>query len=110
MKKPCDLCGGNGRITDSTGHVDVCDRCFGLGTVDVEATLSDEEARKSRRFYITAGIIAFFLGFYYVALYIAIEQFGLSFFLTLILFVGGHIAIFGSLLLYVMLKALKKEQ
>lgn len=109
MKKPCDSCGGDGRVVDATGHVDVCSRCFGLGTVDVETSLSEAEASKSRRFYLVAGIVLFFLGFYYVGLYIAIEEFGLSFFLTLILFVGGHVVIFGSLLLYVMMKTLRKE-
>ncbi len=107
MKKQCDLCGGTGRVRDSAGHTDICSRCIGLGEVEVDQPRSAGEARKSSRFYIILGIVAFFLGFYYIILYLAITKLGFSLFITIIFFVGGHVAIFGGFLFYVLFKQLQ---
>ncbi len=110
MKKPCEACNGTGNVKDSSGHIDICETCYGIGTVEVDQELTATEVRRSNRFFLVAGVTVFFLGFYYIILYVAINTYGFSFFLTLLLFVGGHVAIFGGLLMYVVFRALKSGE
>lgn len=111
MKIVCENCAGSGRIRDENGHSDICNICFGLGFVDVpDYTGSPVNKRRATRFYVFLSISAVVLGLYYVALYIALLRFGFSFLVTMVLFVGGHIAIFGGFMFYVLLKILKNNR
>lgn len=110
MRLACESCGGTGRVRDATGHTDICDKCLGLGYVDSKEEVESGETRKrSNRFYLIMVLFAFILGFYYVGLYIALTLYGFSLIVTMVLFVGGHLLIFGGFLMYVLLRVLNSN-
>lgn len=111
MKLACNLCGGTGRVKNENGHVDICDNCLGLGYLNEEDEKeSEEKRRRTARFYMLMSLAAVALGLYYVGLYVALKYYGISLILTMVLFVGGHLVIFGGFLLYVLYKVLKNSE
>ncbi|HKJ96367.1 MAG TPA: hypothetical protein VJ944_01340 [Thermoplasmataceae archaeon] len=110
MKLACDKCGGTGKVRDEQNHIDICTECFGLGFIEAGKEEGDPETRKrARRFYTILGIAAVILGIYYVGLYLALLAYGFSFLVTMVLFVGGHVVMFGGFMFYVLFKVLRNN-
>lgn len=110
MKLACDECGATGRIRTESGHVDICGECFGLGYIEVEKVEETPERKKMiSHFYMIISTFMVLLVVYYLGLYITLLTYGFSFLVTMVLFVGGHVAIFGGFLFFVTLKLLKDE-
>lgn len=107
----CDECGATGWTRTGSGHADICSKCFGLGYVEEKGVKeSPERRRKISHFYT---IIAFFvvaLVIYYLGLYLFLITYGFSFLETMVLFVGGHVAIFGGFLIFVTLRLLNQNR
>ncbi len=111
MKLACDQCGGTGREKTESGRMDICSKCFGLGFVEPEDGPEEPETRKMvKHFYILMAVFAFILGLYYIGLYFALIFYGFSFLVTMVLFVGGHVVIFGGFLIFVTLRILRQNQ
>lgn len=97
-------------MRDESGHLDVCNSCLGLGYLNETENLSEETRRNNNRFYLLMTLAAFILGLYYIGLYVALEYYGISLILTMVLFVGGHLIIFGGFFFYVLYRILRKGE
>ncbi|MDS0256691.1 hypothetical protein ApAK_03220 [Thermoplasmatales archaeon AK] len=74
MRYICDNCSGSGWVTDQDGHIDVCERCWGLGYIEETEQpkpVADQGNLKAiRRIQRNAAIIlASVVGVIYLVLY-----------------------------------------
>ena len=107
METTCDACSGTGKIRDSSGHLDICPKCLGLGTIKVEET--EEQKRefakrlKTRRPLVTATymlVIAMLL--YYLIFILSDFTYHFSLTVFIIILIVGHSVSVGGYILYVL--------
>ena len=107
METTCEACNGTGRVRDSTGHIDICPSCLGLGTIKVEET--EEQKRefakrlKTRKPLVTATYMLVIAMLLYYLIFI-FSDFTYHFSLTafIIILIVGHSVSVGGYILYVL--------
>ena len=107
METTCEACNGTGRVRDSTGHIDICPSCLGLGTIRVEET--EEQKRefakrlKTRKPLVTATYMLVIAMLIYYLIFI-LSDFTYHFSLTafIIILIVGHSVSVGGYILYVL--------
>lgn len=67
MQVACDACEGSGYVSDTTGHPDICGKCWGLGSIapgELEKDAREDEFEKTlnREFRIVNYIYAAIIG------------------------------------------------
>lgn len=63
----CDACGGKGWVKDKDDHLDVCEKCWGLGYIEVsQLNLENRETKEeiNRRKKSTYVVIGFLAAYY----------------------------------------------
>lgn len=103
----CDICNGSGSITDSTGHMDVCGNCFGLGYVKEvyrPPPLSDTKRKLKKALVYT--FVA--LSIYYALFSYSFLTYSLTTAEILIILMTGHLAAVSFLVFYILFKAARE--
>ncbi len=97
----CSKCNGTGYATDTSGHVEVCPECFGLGTVKTTDPLpplskSKKSLRKALLFtFIGLGIYYGVFFYYYVSGALTITD-------AIIILLAGHFVAISFLVIYIL--------
>ncbi len=97
----CSKCNGTGYATDSSGHVEVCPECFGLGTVkttDPPPPLS--KSKRSIRKVLLSTFIG--LGIYYGVFFYYYDSGMLSITDAIVILLAGHFVAISFIVLYVL--------
>lgn len=103
----CEKCNGVGTAVDSSGHADVCDKCFGLGYVKEvyrPGPLSNTKIKlKKAVIYTFIALTIYYAGFSY-----SFIEYSLTPLQTLIILLIGHISAVSFLIFYVLFLAVKE--